>query len=151
MKYIITENQFDRILSDENISYINKTTTRLFNPIYHEIQDIVITKMKILGDPPLPKIYNVYVYVNNQLDKSRELEIARTIYSFIEDNFFIKVRNIEFDSEDFLYDGNPIRINSHSGISGKIFEKWEYSLSGINGLRWGYNIPNTPEREYLRI
>jgi hypothetical protein len=45
MKYIITENQFDRILSDENISYINKTTTRLFNPIYPEIQDIVITKM----------------------------------------------------------------------------------------------------------
>ena len=76
-----------------------------------EIQDIVITKMKILGDPPLPKIYNVYVYVNNQLDKYRELEIARTIYSFIEDNFFIKVRNIEFDSEDFLYKGNPIRIN----------------------------------------
>ena len=115
MKYIITENQFDRILSDENISYINKTTTRLFNPIYREIQDIVITKMKIIGDPPLPKIYNVYVYVNNQLDRSRELEIARTIYSFIEDNFFIKVRNIEFDSEDFLYDGNPIRINPDRG------------------------------------
>ena len=111
MKYIITENQFDRILSDENISYINKATTRLFNPIYPEIQDIAITKRNVVGNPPLPKIYNVYVYVNNQLDRSRELEIARTIYSFIEDNFFIKVRNIEFDSEDFLYTGNPIRIN----------------------------------------
>jgi len=112
MKYIITENQFDRILSDENISYINKTTTRLFNPVYPEIQDIAISKRNF---PGVPKIYNVYVYVNNQLDNNRELEIAKTIYSFIEDNFFIKVRNVEFDSEDFLYKGNPIRINPNRG------------------------------------
>lgn len=112
MKYIITENQFDRILSDDNISYINKTTTRLFNPVYPEIQDIAISKRNFPGDLyGLPKIYNVYVYVDSQLDKIRELEIARTIHSFIEDNFFIKVKNIEFDSEDFLYKGNPIRIN----------------------------------------
>ncbi len=53
-----------------------------------------------------------------------------------------------FQKHDPPFEKGP---NSHSGISGKIFEKWEYSLSGINGLRWGYNIPNTTEREYLRI
>ncbi len=112
MKYIITENQFDRILSDDNISYINKITTKLFNPIYPEIQDIVISK-NVGNIDKLPEIYNVYMYVDSQLNKKRELEIARTIHAFIEDNFTIKLKNIYFDSVDFLYDGNPIRINSN--------------------------------------
>ncbi len=123
MKYIITENQFDRILSDDNISYINKITTKLFNPIYPEIQDIVISKnvefIKVKDDnkflDKLHVTYNVYIYVDSQLDKKRELEIAKTIHSFIEDNFTIKVKYIEFDSVDFLYNGKPIRIEPNVG------------------------------------
>lgn len=113
MKYIITENQFDRILSDETLSYFSKTVTRALKPFHPQIEEIVVTHTEL----PMFKLFNAYVYVDKQLGPITEREIAESVGSFVQDNFDIVTRKIFFDSVHFHYQGTGKYIYRE----GKIF------------------------------
>lgn len=117
MKYIITENQFDGILSDETLSYISKTVTRAFKSIYPQLEEVVVTHMDIPHDRVVFKLFNAYVYVDRQLGPITEREIAESVGSFVQDNFDIVTRKIIFDSVHFHYQGKGSYIYRGGKIS----------------------------------
>jgi hypothetical protein len=111
MKYIITENQFDRILSDETLSYFSKTVTRAFKSMYPQIEEIVVSQ-KLPYEGTSSKLFNTYVYVDKQLGPITEREIAESVGSFIQENFDIISRKIFFDSVHFHYnEGTYLFVN----------------------------------------
>ena len=107
MKYIITEAQKRRIISDKKLSSISKTVTQAFKPIYPLIEEIILVPLEIPGVELNPMLYMAYIYVIEQPSWSDERKIAEEVGSFIEDNFNITARRIIFDSVHFYYQDKP--------------------------------------------
>ena len=106
MKYIITEAQKRRIITDEKLSSISRTVTRAFKSMYPQIEEIVITPIKLPHEEWGSTLFKVYIYVDRQLGPITEPIIAESVGSFIQDNFNIISRVIIFDSVHFHYKGD---------------------------------------------
>ena len=103
MKYIITEEQKQRIISDDKLSSISKSVTGAFKSMYPLIEEIILIPLEIPGVELNPMLFMAYIYVIEQPSWSDERKIAEEVGSFIEDNFNITARRIIFDSVHFFY------------------------------------------------
>lgn len=116
----IKEEEEERnIISDEKLSFISKTVTRAFKSIYPQIEETVVTRIKLPFEEVGSKLFKVYIYVDTQLGPITEPTIAENVGSFIQDNFNIISRVIIFDSVHFHYKGD----GSYIFRNGKIVSK----------------------------
>ena len=115
----INEEEERRIITDEKLSSISRTVTRAFKSMYPQIEEIVITPIKLPHEEWGSTLFKVYIYVDRQLGPITEPIIAESVGSFIQDNFNIISRIIIFDSVHFHYKGD----GSYIFRNGKIVSK----------------------------